>query len=64
VRLAGALEQALVQEKISKVDIWTARYKIVAVEFASDPVDPFFNCNTPQDLAEAERLLAAERNAS
>ena len=64
VRLAGELERALVHEKISKVDVWTARYPIVAVEFASDPVDPFFNCNTPQDLAEAERLLAAERNAS
>src|SRR4051812_13662313 len=60
VRLADALERALVQEKISKVDVWTARYALVEVEFATAPVDPFFNCNTPDDLAEAERLIAAE----
>ena len=64
VRLAHALERALVEEKISKVDVWTARYPIATVDFATDPVDPFFNCNTPEDLAEAERLLVAERNAS
>jgi len=29
----------------------------VAVEWAADPVDPFFNINTSQDLAAAERLL-------
>lgn len=28
-----------------------------AVEWPSDPVDPFFNINSPEDLVEAERLL-------
>jgi molybdopterin-guanine dinucleotide biosynthesis protein A len=28
------------------------------VEFPADPVDPFFNANTPDDLEEAERLIA------
>ena len=27
--------------------------------FATDPVDPFFNTNRPEDLEEAERLLSA-----
>lgn len=41
-----------------KVDRWTARFKLVEVEFLAEPVDPFFNANRPEDLAEAERLAA------
>ncbi|HEY1506943.1 MAG TPA: molybdenum cofactor guanylyltransferase MobA [Stellaceae bacterium] len=44
-----------------KVDQWTARYKLVEVEFSAAPVDPFFNANRPDDLAEAERLVALAR---
>ncbi len=56
--LRETLRRALVEEQIYKVDRWTARYKLATVEFASTPVDPFFNANRPEDLAEAERLLA------
>ena len=59
VRLAGELRAALIDEDIRKIDIWTARYRLATVEFPADPVDPFFNTNRPEDLAEAERLLAA-----
>lgn len=58
VDLAEPLRRALVEEGIHKVDRWTARYKLVQVEFPAEPVDPFFNTNSPEDLAEAERLLA------
>jgi len=44
---------------LRKVDQWTARYNLVEVEFLAEPVDPFFNANRPEDLAEAERLVAA-----
>ncbi|MEJ2122169.1 MAG: molybdenum cofactor guanylyltransferase MobA [Alphaproteobacteria bacterium] len=57
VRLAGALRKALIEEDIRKIDVWTARYRLAEVEFPADPVDPFFNANRPEDLAEAERLL-------
>jgi molybdenum cofactor guanylyltransferase len=57
VDLREALRDALVREQIHKVDRWTARYKLVQVEFATQPVDPFFNANTPEDLAAAERHL-------
>ena len=30
----------------------------MTVEFPSGAVDPFFNLNAPEDVAEAERLLA------
>jgi molybdopterin-guanine dinucleotide biosynthesis protein A len=57
VRLANELRAAMVEEGIRKVDVWTARHALVEVPFAADPVDPFFNTNRPEDLAEAERLL-------
>lgn len=59
VRLAGELRRAMLEEDIRKVDRWTSRYQLVQVDWATEPVDPFFNANTPGDLAEAERLLSA-----
>jgi molybdenum cofactor guanylyltransferase len=58
VALADGLRHALVDEEVRKVDAWTARYKLAAVEFASDPHDPFFNVNRPDDVDEAERIAA------
>ena len=58
VRLADDLRRALVEENIRKVDVWTARHRLAVADFAAAPVDPFFNANRPDDLAEAERLLA------
>ena len=43
---------------IRKVDQWTARYRLVPVDFSVGPPDPFFNVNKPEDLMEAERLYA------
>jgi len=60
--LADDLRRALVDEDMRKVDAWTARHRLVAVDFATDPVDPFFNANRPEDLAEAERQLARLRD--
>ena len=58
VRLAAALRSAVVDEAIRKVDLWTARYRLVRADFAADPVDPFFNLNSPDDMARAEELLS------
>ena len=57
VRLRDALRHAMVAEDIRKVDAWTGRYTLSVVEFASDPYDPFFNANRPEDLVEAEKIL-------
>ncbi|AWK86750.1 molybdenum cofactor guanylyltransferase MobA [Azospirillum thermophilum] len=59
VRLADDLRRAMVEEGVRKVDLWTGRHRLAVAEFAADPVDPFFNTNRPEDLAEAERLLAS-----
>jgi molybdenum cofactor guanylyltransferase len=50
------LRRAMAEEGIRKVDQWTARYRLALVDFPAMPVDPFFNANQPEDLAEAEQL--------
>jgi molybdopterin-guanine dinucleotide biosynthesis protein A len=52
-----ALRRALVEEDLRKVSDWTARHSAALADWPTDPVDPFFNVNAPEDLLEAERLL-------
>lgn len=59
VRLRDPLRWALITEGVRKIDQWTARYRLARVEFPTEPLDPFFNVNRPDDLAEAERLMPA-----
>jgi molybdopterin-guanine dinucleotide biosynthesis protein A len=62
VALADDLEQAL-RAGTRKVLAWTDRHGTIPVEFPftylkGRSVDPFFNANTPEELAEARQLLA------
>lgn len=59
VRLRGDLRRAVVEGGIRKVDEWTARHRLVTVDFADRPIDPFFNANRPSDLETAAELLKA-----
>jgi molybdopterin-guanine dinucleotide biosynthesis protein A len=52
------LRRALTQEGARKVGEWSARYAVAVADWPIAPVDPFFNVNTPDDVAEAERLAA------
>jgi molybdopterin-guanine dinucleotide biosynthesis protein A len=56
VALREDLRHALVVEDIRKIDRWSARYKLATVTWPTTPLDPFFNANTMDDIAEAERL--------
>jgi molybdenum cofactor guanylyltransferase len=58
VNLREDLRRALTHEGIRKVDEWSGRYPRGIAAWPSDPVDPFFNVNTPAEAAEAERLAA------
>jgi molybdopterin-guanine dinucleotide biosynthesis protein A len=60
VGLRDALRQALVDEGLRKVEAWTQRYRITTVAWPAERLDPFFNANTLEDLAEAERLAALD----
>jgi molybdopterin-guanine dinucleotide biosynthesis protein A len=59
VSLREDLRHALVVENMRKIDRWTARYNMARADWLVEPVDPFFNANSPEDIAEAERLLSA-----
>lgn len=58
VSLAEALRRAMEEEHMRKIDLWTARYEIAHVPWPTDPVDPFFNINTVEDLRRAEALAS------
>lgn len=58
VRLMADLRRAMVEDEIRKVDVWTARYRLTAVDYPARPFDPFFNVNRPEDLASAADMLA------
>lgn len=62
--LAPALRSAMLEEGLRKVDAFTGRYKVHSVAWPTQPFDPFFNANKPEDLAAAERLVAAEEGAA
>ena len=58
VALRGDLRNALVAEGLRKIEAWTARHGVAVADWPAVPVDPFFNINTPEDAAEAERIAA------
>jgi molybdopterin-guanine dinucleotide biosynthesis protein A len=60
VALRKELRHALVVEDVRKIDRWTARYRLATVTWPAEPLDPFFNANTMNDIAEAERLAALD----
>lgn len=66
VALADDLARALASGTRKVLD-WTSKHPCFTVEFpparfGNRLVDPFFNANTPDDLAEADRYLAVERS--
>jgi molybdopterin-guanine dinucleotide biosynthesis protein A len=58
VALRADLRHALVDEDLRKIEIWTARHGIAIADWPTEPVDPFFNINTPQDVVQAEHIAA------
>jgi len=53
------LRRAIRDEGLRRADDWAGGLGTVTVDFAIDPFDPFFNLNSPDDLAAAERLLGS-----
>lgn len=60
VNLRDELRHALVVEDVRKVARWTARYKLATVIWPAEPFDPFFNTNTMDDIAKADRLAVLD----
>jgi molybdopterin-guanine dinucleotide biosynthesis protein A len=58
VALRADLRRALVDEDLRKIELWTARHGVALADWPDRPVDPFFNVNTPEDAAAADRAAA------
>ena len=56
--LRDDLRRALVAEGLRKIEIWTARHGVAIADWPAEPVDPFFNVNTPEDAAQAQAMAA------
>lgn len=60
LELREELRQAVVVEGCRAVGRWMGRYRLATVSWPIEPLDPFFNANTSDDLREAERLAALD----
>jgi molybdopterin-guanine dinucleotide biosynthesis protein A len=58
VALRADLRAALTEQGLRKIELWTARHGVAHAEWPTAPVDPFFNVNTPEDVAVAGQLAA------
>jgi molybdopterin-guanine dinucleotide biosynthesis protein A len=58
VALRADLRRALVEEDLRKIEVWTGRHGVALARWPDTPVDPFFNVNTPDDAAAANRIAA------
>ncbi len=60
VALRHDLRKAVVVEDLHKIELWTARHGVAIADWPAAPVDPFFNVNTPEDVAAAERMAQSQ----
>jgi molybdenum cofactor guanylyltransferase len=51
--------RAALEGGLRKIVLWTDKHGAGVASFSSQPFDPFFNVNTPEDLARSEALIGA-----
>ena len=54
--LRADLRKALVEDDLRKIDTWMARHGVAFADWPAEPIDPFFNVNTPEDVERAKRI--------
>ena len=59
IALREDLSKALVEQDLRKIEVWTARHGVAIADWPAEPVDPFLNVNTPDDVARAEQMAGA-----
>lgn len=57
--LLGDFGMALARPRMPRMQDWARACGAAVVEWPAQPYDPFFNVNTPDELAEAERIAAS-----
>jgi molybdenum cofactor guanylyltransferase len=58
VALREDLRKALVEDDMRKIEVWTARHGVAIADWPAEPIDPFLNVNTPEDVVRAEQIAA------
>jgi molybdopterin-guanine dinucleotide biosynthesis protein A len=61
IALRDDLRHAITVEDLRKIEVWTARHGVALADWPVEPVDPFFNVNTPEDVEMATQLAASEK---
>jgi molybdenum cofactor guanylyltransferase len=51
-----ALRAALTDEGLRKIEVFTVRHGVALASWPTEPIDPFFNVNTPEDVVHAQTL--------
>jgi molybdopterin-guanine dinucleotide biosynthesis protein A len=51
------LRRALTVEDLRKIEVWTSRHGVAVADWPTEPVDPFFNVNTPDDAKRAQEMM-------
>lgn len=63
VGLRDELRRAIMDEQLYKIGVWTARHGVAFAEWTDRPIDPFFNVNTPEDVARANEIATRHPEA-
>jgi molybdopterin-guanine dinucleotide biosynthesis protein A len=58
--ITASPEDILVKQGLRKMDDFIATLPNVRVRFEAEPIDPFVNINTPEDLAHAEDYIVEQ----
>ena len=58
--IATSSEEVLVRRGMRKMGDFIAIFPNVHLSFAADPIDPFMNINTPEELAHAEAYIVEQ----
>lgn len=56
--LLPVIERAVNEARLPRLQDWCVMCDAAVEEWPAEPFDPFFNVNTPEELAQAERIAA------
>ena len=62
LKLIETLEKDIIENNHRKVEKWANKIGVKTINISYDNIDPFFNINTREDLAEAEKILIQCKN--
>tara|TARA_X000000368_G_C22669742_1_gene553420 strand:+ start:30 stop:641 length:612 start_codon:yes stop_codon:yes gene_type:complete len=62
IELIETLEKDILENDYRKVEKWANKIGVKTIDIPYNNIDPFFNINTKEDFAEAEKILLKYKN--